>query len=84
MRWLDRVLTRRIDQPCYDAVPARSRRYLAIACRQLSEAEQAAAVRMQLGIQPRLVLVDEELAVMISPDLRDEIGRERGPSSEVE
>jgi hypothetical protein len=73
MTWFDKILTRRIDLPCYDTVPDRSRSRLGLACRQLSEAERDAAKRMNLCVRPSLALIDEELAAIISPGLRHDI-----------
>lgn len=84
MKWFDRLFTRRLNQPCYDAVPEGSRRHLRVACRQLSEAERHIEKRLNLCVRPRLALVDEELAVIVTPGLRDEIEREKMPDSRAE
>jgi hypothetical protein len=76
MRWFARIFTRRLGQPCYDAVPYRSRSRLGLACRQLSESEGEVGKRMNLCVCPSLALIDEELGVIITPRLRQEIEQE--------
>jgi ABC-type branched-subunit amino acid transport system ATPase component len=78
LAWLDRLFTRRLHEVCDDAVPESGRRRLQIVCRQLTGAEEAAAELMGLCVRPRLLMVDEELATIITPSLRDEIVRSVG------
>lgn len=80
MRWLDRIFTRRRDQPSLERVPPHVRARLRLACRQLSEAERQIQARMGLAARPRLLLIDEELAVIIPPALREalEAGADAG------
>jgi hypothetical protein len=76
MKWFDRIFTRRLDEPCYGGIPSQGRRHLALVCRRLSEAEEDAQKRLGLCVRPRLTLVDEQLAEIVTPWLRDEIERE--------
>ena len=73
MRLLDKLLTRRRGQPHFADLPPRVRHRLALACRELNEAEEALAKRLSLPQPPRLLLVDEEKAVILSPSDRAEI-----------
>lgn len=73
MNWLDRICTRRLRRHCGDVVPERYRVRLRAACGQLDSAEEAVRARMGLCVRPRLILVDEELAVVVPPALRDAI-----------
>ena len=73
MRILDKLLTRRRDQPRFSALAPRVRHRLALACRELDDAEQALATRLGLPRPPRLLMVDEEEAVVLTPSDRAEI-----------
>ena len=72
MRFFDRLLTRRREQPRFATLSPRVRRRLALACRELTEAEEAIAERLGLPAPPRLLFVDEEEAVIVSPCDRSE------------
>jgi hypothetical protein len=43
------------------------RRRLVLACRELSDAEEGVAKRLALPTPPRLLMVDEENAVIVTP-----------------
>lgn len=73
MRILNKLLTRRRDQPHFSALPPRVRQRLAVARQELSDAEQAIATRLGLPQPPRLLMVDEEEAVILTPGDRAEI-----------
>ena len=70
---LDKLLTRRNDQPRFSALEPRVRHRLKLACRELNDAEQAIASRLGLSQPPRLLMVDEEEAVILTPEDRAEI-----------
>lgn len=70
MRWLEQFLTRRVDQHTRDDVPVRRWGRLRIACHQLTQAEDEAAACLRLHSRPKLVLIDEEMAAVITPRLR--------------
>lgn len=74
MGFLDKLLTRRQGLPRFTGLTPRVRRRLVPACRELSEAEQELAERLDLPHPPRLLLVDEEEAIILTPDERAEIG----------
>jgi len=74
MRLFDPLLTRRRRQPRFTGLPASVRRRLALACRELSEAEETIAERLGLRKPPRLLIVDEETAVIVTPRDRPETG----------
>jgi len=67
---LDMLLTRRRRMPLFAALAPRVRRRLNIVCRELSEAEEELAARLGLPEPPRLLLVDEEEAVILTPGER--------------
>lgn len=73
MHIIDKLLTRRRDQPRFSALPIRVRQRLALACEELSDAEQALAERLGLPQPPRLLMVDEEEAVILTPSDRAKI-----------
>jgi ABC-type branched-subunit amino acid transport system ATPase component len=73
MRLLDKLFTRRRGQPSFSTLAPRVRRRLTHACRELGDAEQALATRLGLPQSPRLLMVDEEEAVIITPSERAEI-----------
>lgn len=79
MRWFDRMFTRRLHEPCFDQVPDAVRGRLRLACRQLTGAENGIAGRMGLPVTPRLMLVDEELAVILTPPFRRALEEDEGP-----
>lgn len=71
---LDKFLTRQRRTPCFAALGPRVRRRLAPVCGELNEAEQELAMRLGLPQPPRLLLVDEEEAVILTPDDRGKTG----------
>ncbi|SKA37840.1 hypothetical protein [Consotaella salsifontis] len=73
MRLFDSVLTRRRRQPRFTDLAPWVRHRLALACRELKEAEEAAAEKLDLPEAPRLVMVDEEEAVIVRPGDREAI-----------
>jgi hypothetical protein len=73
IRILEKLLTRRRDQPRFSALPRRVQQRLALACQELSDAEQALAARLDLPQPPRLLMVDEEEAVILTPSDRAKI-----------
>lgn len=56
-----------------DGLSGRARGRLALACRRLTDAELAAKALLDLPVTPRLLLIGEEMAVTVTPTLRDEI-----------
>lgn len=74
---LDNLLTRHRRMPRFAALSPRIRRRLNIVCRELSEAEEELAARLGLP-PPRLLLVDEEEAVILTPGERAETERRDG------
>lgn len=72
MRLFDPLLTRRHKQPRVVSQTPRARRRLALACRELTEAEDGIAERLGLAAPPRLLIVDEEGAVIVTPRERSE------------
>ncbi|TFZ03423.1 hypothetical protein [Ramlibacter rhizophilus] len=72
MGWLDRLFTRR-RLPRFADVSDGTRLRLAGACQELGEDEDRVAARLGLASPPRLLLVDEETAVIILPEQREEI-----------
>ena len=73
MRILDKLLTRRRNQPSFSALAPRFRQRLALACRELGDAEQAIAADLDLPRPPRLLMIDEEKAVILTPGDRIDI-----------
>lgn len=73
MRILDKLLTRRRNQPRFSALPKHVQQRLALACQELSDAEQSLAARLDLPQPPLLLMVDEEEAVILIPRDRAEI-----------
>jgi len=73
MGMLDKLFTRRRRLPCFAALAPRIRRRLAPVCRELGDAEQDIARHLGLPQPPRLLLVDEEEAVILTPAERGEI-----------
>ena len=67
---LDQLLTRRRRMPHFAALARNVRRRLAPVCQELSLAEEELAVRLGLPEPPRLLLVDEETAVVLTPGER--------------
>ena len=73
MRLLDRLFTRRRRLPEFAGLPDGVRRRLTGACIELTEAEDRMAARLGLASPPRLLLVDEETAVILAADERGEV-----------
>lgn len=73
MRLLDRLFTRRRRLPRFDNVAEIVRHRLAVACLELTEAEDQAAAQLELVLPPRLLLVDEETAVVLTAEDRRKI-----------
>lgn len=74
MGFLDKWLTRRRRLPSFAALAPQVRRRLVPVCRELANAEQQLAAHLDLPQPPRLLLVDEEEAVILTPSERAEIG----------
>lgn len=74
IRIVEKLLTRRRDQRRFSALPGRVQQRLALACRELNDAEEALAARLHLPQPPRLLMVDEEEAVILTPSDRAKIG----------
>lgn len=70
MRWLETLFIRRRYQPDPKRLAERTCRRLQPACQQLSEAERLVATSIGLATPPRLLLVDEEQAVILTPEAR--------------
>lgn len=73
MRILDKLLTRRRDQRRFSALPTSVRQRLVVACQELNDAEEEIATRLGLPQRPRLLMVDEEEAVIVTPGDRAKI-----------
>jgi hypothetical protein len=73
MRIFNKLFTRRRDQPHFSELPTRVRQRLALACRELSKEEEAVAARLDLPHPPRLLMVDEEEAVILTQNDRAKI-----------
>ena len=73
MRLLDRLFTRRRRLPEFAGLSGSVRRRLTGACLELTQAEDRLAARLGLASPPRLLLVDEETAVIIDIDERREV-----------
>ena len=69
MALLERFLVRRQGLPRFSALPHHVRRRLAFACQELTDAEAEMAEQLGLARPPRLLMVDEEEAVILfEPD----------------
>ena len=66
MRFLDAFFTRSARRPQRSALPRSVRRRLAQSCADLTQEENALAERFGLPMPPRLLIVDEEEAVIIT------------------
>lgn len=73
MSIFDRFLVRRRALSRFSAVPVRVRRRLALARRELDDTEAEMAEQLGLSEPPRLLMVDEEEAVIVFPGDRAEI-----------
>lgn len=69
----NKLLTRRAKQPRFSALAPRFQQRLALACRELSDAEQAIAAALDLPRPPRLLMIDEEKAVVLTPGDRIDV-----------
>ena len=67
---IDKFMTRRRHQPRFDTLAPRVRCRLAPVCQELSNAEQDLANYLGMPQPPRLLLVDEESAVVLRHDER--------------
>jgi hypothetical protein len=65
MALLDAIFTRRRQVPRFSALPRRTRQRLSVACDDLTRAEDEMADKLGLNAPPRLMLVDEEEAVIL-------------------
>lgn len=70
MRFLERMLTRRHDQRHFSDLKPRIRQRLTLAARELGAAEEAITAALGLPEPPRLLMVDEEEAVVVLPSER--------------
>ncbi|WP_102961156.1 hypothetical protein [Mangrovicella endophytica] len=67
----DRLLTRRYTERRFAALQPRVRSRLALAARHLAEQEEDISASLGLSVPPRLLLIDEEEAVIVRPADRD-------------
>jgi hypothetical protein len=74
MGFFDRLLTRGRAAPSFAELPTGVRRRLSPVCNDLGAAEQEMAERLGLPQPPRLLLVDEEAAVILVPEERGKTG----------
>ncbi|MDT9600238.1 hypothetical protein [Sphingosinicella rhizophila] len=70
MHWIERMLTRRHDQHRFTDLKPLVRRRLKLAARELRDAEDAMAAELRLPQPPRLLMIDEEEAVIVLPNDR--------------
>ncbi|MBP2315375.1 hypothetical protein [Azospirillum soli] len=70
MGWFRRILSRQRRSGVFGPVPAWGRPRLRDACRRLSDQEEAMRELFGLPVAPRLMLADEELAVLIDAEER--------------
>ena len=70
MRLLDDLFTRSRRQPTSVDLSDDVKRRLSPACRELTDAEDLMAARLGLDKVPRLLIIDEEAAVILSPQER--------------
>ena len=70
MASLKRMLMRRHDQRRFTDLKPRVRHRLALASRELAEAEESIAAALRLSRPPRLLMIDEEEAVVVLPNDR--------------
>lgn len=83
MSCLDRIFTGRRERTYYEPLRARSRSRFTLACRRLDDAEKAMQQLMNLCVRPRLALVGEDSARVISTQFREEIELERAASAKI-
>lgn len=70
---LDSVFVRRRALPRFSSLSERVRRRLNLACRELTEAETEMAEKLGAPRPPRLLMVDEEEAVIVFASERGEL-----------
>jgi hypothetical protein len=70
MRLFERMLMRRHDQRQFSDLKPRVRQRLRLAALELGDAEEAIAAALGLPEPPRLLMVDEEAAVVVLPSER--------------
>ena len=70
MRFIERLFTRRRTQRRFGDLEPRTRERLRRAICELSSAELSVAARLGLPEPPRLLMVDEETAVVLLPEDR--------------
>lgn len=78
MRLFDRLFTRRRRIPAFARLPQRVRKRLASACGELDAAEAEIAEALDLPQPPRLLLIDEEESVILTPGDRTASRDRRG------
>lgn len=70
MRFIDKFMTRGRHQPRFDTLAQRVQNRLAPVCQDLSNAEQALAKHLGMPQPPRLLIIDEENAAVLTYDER--------------
>jgi len=65
MRWVEAILPRRRKDPRFSNLPSRKRKRLTLVCQHLTKAEDETARKLGLATPPRLIVVDEEEAVIL-------------------
>lgn len=85
MGLLGKMLIRRRHMPRVSDIPVRVLQRMTLACRELSEAEASIARRLGLSEPPRLLLIDEEEALIVTPADRDNlVGEDRSRKANQE
>ena len=77
MSFLEQLMIRRRGSRRFSTVPPRIRHRLAFASRELTQSEDEIARQLGLAEPPRLLMVDEEEAVILTPEDRKEIPERR-------
>lgn len=75
MALFDRYFIRRQGSPRIDDLPPSVLRRLGRACTDLTSAEDALTERLGLRAPPRLLMIDEETAVVVPSEDRSKIGQ---------
>ena len=70
MRWFDALFTRQRTRPHADRLGRHIRQRMRHACRELSASEREMARAVLLDEVPRMLMVDEEAGVILTPDQR--------------
>ena len=70
MRFIDKFMTRGRHQPRFDTLAQRVQNRLAPVCQDLGKAEQALAEHLDMPQPPRLLIIDEENAAVLTYDER--------------